>query len=229
LISVIIPLLSEGSEHLPLVETLSRSPQVREILLVEANDDLGENALPSGESAKVRVLRAPRGRALQMNAGAAEASSPIFLFLHADSRLRIEALDEVVESLSRPGPAAVAFRLTYREPSRFLRTLAWCGNTIGSFHPFALGDQGLAIRRQAFIDHGGFPELPILEDWYMVRSLRKNGGFRLLGSVCATSGRRFLQNGPLRQLLRNASILLRAGAGEDLESLADAYRWKRRR
>ena len=168
MISVVIPLLSEGSEHLPLVEILASSPHVDEIVLVEAADDPGDNARPSDDSGKIRFLTAHRGRARQMNAGAAEASSPILLFLHADSRLRLEALEELQERFGRSESAAFAFRHAYREPSRLLQGMARIGNIVGSFNPYALGDQGLAVGRQSFQDHGGFPDIPILEDWYMV-------------------------------------------------------------
>jgi glycosyltransferase involved in cell wall biosynthesis len=203
---------------------LESSPLIHEILLVEAEDDPIGNARPLMPTLKACILSASRGRARQMNAGAAAATAPIILFLHADCRLGPEAIEEIGHRLTGPGPAGVAFRLAFRESVPILRIMAWCSRLLGGFHPFAFGDQGLAVRRDAFHFHGGFPDVPIFEDVLMVRALRRDGGFRLLRSECATSGRRFLDNGCLRQILQNAWMLYRFGAGEDLGSLAEEYR-----
>lgn len=224
-ISAVIPLLGEGREPLPLIETLERCAEVAEILLIESESEpeAGARTPIDARWRKVRVLVEARGRARQMNAGARVASGDILLFLHGDSRLDEAAVAEARAAVSRGATAAAAFRLGYRETRRSLRLLAQAGRWLSRIHPYALGDQGLAIRREAFVRLGGFPDVPILEDWLFLRALRRRTGFRILRSTCATSGRRFLRRGPLRQLLQNARILYRYGEGEDLAILAAEY------
>ncbi len=222
-ISVIIPVLSEGAEPVPLIETMEEVPVVRETIVVAACDDPGPHLPISADWRKVQVLRSEQGRARQMNAGARAAHCPYLLFLHADSRLDSSAPSQVAEALSSGAATAVSFRLAYREPVLSLRLLTLCGRLLSSIHPFALGDQGLGVRRGPFLQRGGFPDVPILEDWILVRKFRKDGGIKILHAECRTSGRRFLRTGVLRQLIRNARILYRYGSGGDPSDLAELY------
>lgn len=218
-----MPVWREGAEPFRLLDRLEEIEEVGEVWLVGAPDDPEPTAIDPARWPKVRAFVAPRGRASQMNAGARRAGAEFLLFLHADSRIHPAAPRAAVQALQGRSPTAAAFRLAYREPRWSLRCLAWLGRALGALVPFALGDQGLAIRRDRFFELGGFPEVPILEDWIFLRRIRADGGIRLLPDECATSGRRFLENGIWRQLLRNARILFRHAEGVSPEELAREY------
>lgn len=216
-----IPLWEEGEGPAELLAQLDRCPCVSEILAVGGRGD------PSGPLiapwSKVRRLETERGRAHQMNEGARSATSGLLLFLHADSWLEPASLELVCEVLSRPGPMACAFPLRFREPGLGLALLGWAGRVLSGFNPYALGDQGLAIRRADFFAVGGFAEVPILEDWILVRKLRSLGRLEILHVPYSTSGRRFLRHGIVRQLWNNMRILYRYAEGEELAALAVEY------
>lgn len=221
---MIIPVHGEGSEPLELLEVLDATPSVGEIWLVEAPGDPSPVPEIDPELRKVRRVSAlHRGRASQMNFGAELASGATLLFLHADCRVAPEAIEQLGAFFSGPGPAAASFRLDFREPGWGLGLLAWVGRLLAFVSPYAFGDQGLAVRRERFLAEGAFPEVPLFEDWIVVRRYRGDGGFCILSASCATSGRRFLRNGVLRQLWRNLTLLYRYADGVPIDELAVEY------
>ena len=160
-----------------------------------------------------------------MNVGAAAASGEILLFLHADCWLEPAGLDEIRSSLAtRPDVVAGAFRQILDHPGWVYRGLEW-GNAARVRWPgWIYGDQGLFVRRSVFESLGGFPDLPLMEDLYFSKSLRKAGRLALLSPHLHVSTRRWEQTGPLRQTLRNWWYILAAHLGTPLEELARRYR-----
>ena len=169
------------------------------------------------------VIDAARGRAAQMNAGAARATGEILLFLHADTRLPDGALDAVRAALADPAVVAGCFRTTFDaggpagRPAfgpvgrRLMRL--WEARLWMRWHRFAFGDRALFARRAAFEAAGGFPDQPIFEDLDAVRALRQRGRFVFLDAAVVTSARRFRRHGALGQQLRNLALWLGWNAG----------------
>lgn len=223
-ISVIVPAWGEGDEPRALVESLETSTEVHEIWLITPIGEPPAGWTRDPSLAKLRLGSARFGRAAQMNEGARRSAGEVLLFLHADCRLGPNAPGAALHALRRRrGRGAVAFRHAFREPSWRLRLLSSLGRLALAVAPYPFGDQGLAVRRTHFFELGGFPEVPILEDWLFARRVRKNGGMRMLDEPCYTSGRRFLRNGIARQTAGNLALLLRFLGGADLETLARAY------
>lgn len=110
-----------------------------------------------------RVLAAPRGRARQMNAGAAAACHGVLLFLHADTRLPPGALDAIERALQR-GAAWGRFDVRIDGRSRGLAVVAALMNLRSRATGIATGDQAIFVRRDAFDAVGGFPDQPLMED-----------------------------------------------------------------
>lgn len=154
---------------------------------------------------RVRCLRAPRGRAAQMNAGARAAEADSLLFLHAYSRLPPDAFSKIARALDRPGVAAGSFCLAFDRDDRWLRLYARVSRINRPL--FTYGDQGLFVRRETFFRVGGFRELPLLEDLEIQDRLRRAGRFVKLPQPVTTSARRFARRGPVRQQLRNVGIV----------------------
>ncbi len=107
-----------------------------------------------------RVISAPRGRALQMNAGAAKAAGDVLLFLHADTRLPADADHVVLKGLEQSGRAWGRFnvRIDGRNPLLFL--VGWLMNVRSRLTGIATGDQAIFVRRDAFHEAGGFRRDP---------------------------------------------------------------------
>lgn len=154
----------------------------------------------------VRRVRAAKGRAAQMNAGAAGATEDILLFLHADTFLPPDAFRLIAEALADPKVASGSFCLAFDREDPWLRTYSWFSRINRPL--FTYGDQALFVRRELFWQIGGFRELPILEDVEIQGRLRRCGRFVKLSQPAVTSARRFVRCGPVRQQILNTWIVL---------------------
>ncbi len=220
-VSIIIPVLQE---EVRVAECVARARALGpvEVIVVDGGSSDRTRMLASNAD---QVLSSPRGRATQMNAGAAAASGEVLLFLHADCWLEPAGLLEIQSTLfTRPDVVAGGFRQILDHPGWVYRGLEW-GNASRVHWPgWIYGDQGLFARRSVFETLGGFPNLPLMEDLYFSKQLRTAGGLALLGRHLHVSTRRWEQTGPLRQTLRNWRFILAAHFGTPLDELVKRYR-----
>jgi rSAM/selenodomain-associated transferase 2/rSAM/selenodomain-associated transferase 1 len=221
-LGVVIPTLNE-EDHLPLIlDDLARLPLPHRVLVADGGSRDG--SLEAARQGGAWVVEAPRGRARQMNAGAALLETPWLLFLHADSRIPEPTAHALATWLADPPPAEAAhfaFRLDGNGWSwRFLEA----GQRIReALSGLAYGDQGLLVSRQRFAAVGGFPDIPLMEDVEMVRRLRRGPGLDRIPAPLPTSTRRYRSEGWVRAWLRNASLLLLHHLGASPETLASRY------
>ena len=220
-IAVIVPCLNEANVLRPTLESVAAQEHPLEMIVVDggSTDDTVAIAKEYG-----RVITAARGRASQMNAGAATARSDVLFFLHADTVLPQQALGGVRKILQRSSIDAGAFRLRFDHPTPLLRFYSFC--TRFGIPRLCFGDRGLFVRRGAFAAVGGFPPVPMFEDLELVRKLHERGGFAFLEESVTTSARRFHAAGPLRQQLKNAYLWLSYLAGVDPEGLTEHYPYR---
>lgn len=198
LVSIIIPTYKEAAGIGALLRYLSASAGPAggvELLVVDANspDATAEVARQAG--GRVLVLN-QKGRAAQLNAGAAAAQGHILYFLHADTYPPANFLPAIRQALAT-GAGSGCFRLRFDHPHWFLRANAWF--TRFDVDAFRFGDQSLFTRREVFLQAGGFrEELLLLEDQEIVTRLRRHGAFRVLPQAVVTSARKYLENGVFR-------------------------------
>ena len=220
-LTVIVPALNEG-EQLSLTLKHATSSQPVEIILADGGS--GDDTLRIARSHGANVVNGAMGRARQMNAGAAVAGGETLLFLHADTLLPTDYRDQVLAALRQPEVVGGAFRFKVRDrfPGRWfvesttdLRTRFW---------QMPYGDQALFVRRWVFDAVGGFPDLPIMEDYEFVRRLRRLGKLALLDAPALTSGRRWQRLGFLRATLINRAIIIGYRCGVSPARLASLYR-----
>ncbi len=222
LLGVVIPTLDEGAFLPALLEDLSLLPFPHRVVVADGGsvDDTRGAARAGG----ARVVEAPRGRARQMNAGAAVVAGPWLLFLHADSRMPPGTREALTRWLQAPPPARSGhfrFRLEAGTPGRGV--IEGGQRLRERLTGLAYGDQGLLVARDRFQALGGFPDLPLMEDVEMVRRLRRSGGLDPIPAPLVTSGRRYREEGWLRAMARNGSLLLLHGVGVPAERLARRY------
>ncbi len=187
-LSIIVPVWREARIIRPFLHHLRARAPGAEIIVVDGGSDDGTAALAEGWADK--ILSVPRGRAQQMNLGAAASSADVFWFLHADSRVAANAAALIAEALQDPRVVGGCFRLRF--PRR-----GWIYRVSDSFR-FAFGDHGFFCRRDAFKRVGGYPELPLMEDAEFYRALRCIGRMRQLPCEIETSPRRYEKHGPYR-------------------------------
>lgn len=225
-LSVIIPAYREEARIAALLAHVAALPAPDGVEVIVADGDPERStlvAIPSGLTLAlislavvplaVVPLATPKGRARQMNAGAAEARGDILLFLHADTRLPQEAFVLIQAALSDQGICGGAFSLAIEPEEKpagpGLRFIAWAANLRARFTRAPYGDQAIFLRRKVFEAIGGYADVPLMEDLELMSRLRRRGlRIALLGACVATSGRRWEREGLLRCTGRN--LLLRA-------------------
>lgn len=229
-ISVIIPALDEEGCVAEALAALAGHPATVEVLLVDggSRDRTVELAAAAASRAAARgvsfrVLSAPRGRAQQMNAGAAAARAPVLLFLHADTRLPADAVQAVRAALRDPGVVGGGFRHAFRERGPGLRLVSAASNLRARTTGTLYGDQAIFIRAATFRHLGGFRPLPVFEDADLCARMRRVGRTALLRQTVRTSARRFLRGGVLRTSWRMLRMKAAYARGRDPAGLAGDY------
>ena len=142
-----------------------------------------------------------RGRAIQMNAGAAASSGDVLLFLHADTRLPAGWREFVTESIFGRGKAGGRFRFDIAHAKRIYRWIARGTNFRSRFLGITYGDQAIYTTREAFEAVGGYPGIPVFEDARFADRLKQAGGLDWIDEAVLTSARRWERRGPVRTLL----------------------------
>jgi len=223
-VSVVIPALNEAEE---LGRTLSALTASRDVEVIVVDGGSSDATLSIARTAGVRALSARPPRALQMNAGAAAAAGDILLFLHADTRLPVKFQEPVRRALASPRVAAGAFRLGIDAAGWGLRIIERAANWRSRFLQMPYGDQALFLPRDTFWELGGFPVMPIMEDFEFIRRLKRKGRVATVADSVKTSPRRWLQVGIGKTWLINQAIVAAYCLGASTERLAFWYRGNR--
>lgn len=222
-LSIIVPVLNEAALLPGLLEQL-RSFRNRgcEVIVVDGGSD-DESAALAREGG-VACLAAPRGRAAQMNAGAALARGDVLLFLHADTVLPQSADRLVHDALARSGSEWGRFDLRIDGKSRMLPVVAWAINRRSRWTGIATGDQALFVGRSLFVAIGGFPRQPLMEDVELCKRLRRRCRPACIATKVTTSGRRWDLQGAWPTMMRMWWLRLAYWFGVPAERLARYYR-----
>ena len=221
-LSVVIPVLDEA---VGIGATLQALALLRaaghEVIVADGGSSDGTAAL--AEPGADRVIAAPRGRARQMNAGAAVAQGEVLLFLHADTVLPPGA-DRLIQQAMADGAVWGRFDVGIRGRSRWFPVIAALMNTRSRLTGIATGDQAIFVRREAFLQLGGYADQPLMEDIELSRRLRGQAAPACLRERAWTSGRRWEQRGVWPTIVLMWRLRWRYWRGESPEALARAYR-----
>jgi rSAM/selenodomain-associated transferase 2/rSAM/selenodomain-associated transferase 1 len=205
LISIIIPTLNEEENIAECLASTQNGSNVERIVVDGGSRDRTvEIALACG----ARVITSPAGRARQMNAGAKAASGDQLIFLHADTRLPEKFDGCIREILARPGIAAGAFEFRLDMSSRGLQIIERVANWRSRRLQMPYGDQAIFIRSALFRDIGGFPDMPIMEDFEFIRRLQKRGYIHTAPHPAITSARRWTMLGLWKTTLINELVVV---------------------
>ncbi len=221
-LSIIIPTLDEAAA---IEATLLNLQPLRcrgaELVLADggSSDGTPERAAPWVDV----FVTSSRGRAAQMNAGAARARADRLLFLHADTQLPPHADAEVLRALEG-GACWGRFDVRIEGRHRMLRVVAMAMNLRSRLSGIATGDQAIFVSRDAFRQVGGFPGQALMEDIELSRRLKRLGRPACLRARVCTSGRRWEQRGVWRTIALMWRLRWRYWRGEPAERLAEDYR-----
>jgi len=172
----------------------------------------------------VQILTCTSGRSGQVNMGAEHASGKILLFLHADTRLPEHWSEQVRVALDLPGVCAGAFRFGLDAEGLRFRIVERLTRFRSEKLQMPYGDQGLFVKKKIFNAVGGFPAIPIMEDFELVRRLKRLGRIHTLPAGATTSARRWKDLGVLRTTAINQIVIAGYFLGVPLETLKRIYR-----
>jgi len=217
----VIPVLNEAAGVVRCLEALAPlRARGHEVVVVDGGSDDGTPEL--ARALADRVLTAPRGRALQMNAGAGVASGASLLFLHVDVRLPQGADRMLLEALAARSWGRFDVRLD--SPRALLRLVGTMMNLRSRLTGIATGDQAIFVRREAFESVGGYPGIPLMEDVELSVRLRRLGAPACLRARALVSARRWEARGALRTVALMWRLRLAYFFGADPGRLAERYR-----
>jgi rSAM/selenodomain-associated transferase 2 len=221
-LSIVVPALNEAACIRACLERLQPlRAHGAEIVVADGGsvDATRELAEPLAD----RVVESPRGRALQMNAGARASRGDVLLFLHADTLLPEGALAAILAGLEHGGAAWGRFDVTITGNNPMLKVVAYFMNLRSRLTGIATGDQAIFARRAAFERCGGFPAIPLMEDVAICKALKRVGPPLCLRERVATSGRRWEERGTLRTIVLMWRLRLAYALGADPRNLARRY------
>ena len=220
-LSIIIPALNEaGGIETMLTQLQALRAQGHEVILVDGGsvDATVALATPLADC----TLSATRGRAAQMNAGAAVARAEVLWFLHADTQITMHSAHCIIRAL-RAGEGWGRFDIRLSGTQPLLRVVESLINWRSRLSGIATGDQGLFVSRALFEQVGGFPDLPLMEDVELSKRLKRIAPPHCLREVVQTSSRRWEQRGVMRTILLMWSLRLAHYFGVPAERLASHY------
>jgi len=222
-LSIILPVLDEGERIAATLDGLSDMRALgTEVIVVDGGSR--DATIQRARLRADRVLSAPRGRALQMNAGAAKATGDVLLFLHADTKLPRDADHIVLYGLERSGCAWGRFDVKIDGRSPLLVVVGWLMNLRSRITGIATGDQAIFAKRDAFEAAGGFPEIGLMEDIALSKRLKRASRPFCVFERVITSGRRWERRGVLRTIVLMWWLRLRYFLGAHPDQLARLYR-----
>jgi len=226
-IAVIIPVLNE-QDALPVLLPALMQLGFEEIIVVDGGSrdrtmEVARTMLVSTSDSYYRIVSAPCGRALQMNAGAALATSDILMFLHADTQLPHNARNVVGHTMIEQRCVGGRFDVEFPRDTGFAWMVSRLMNLRSRWSGISTGDQTIFVRRSVFEQMGGFADIPLMEDIEFSRRLKRLGTISPLRDKVTTSFRRWEQHGPLRTIVRMWTIRLLYWLGWDPRRLQQYY------
>lgn len=219
-ITIVLPVYNESKTIDTMLAQLDTLPGNWEILFADggSQDDTCEKI-----GSRYRVLNSPKGRANQMNHGAANASADVIWFLHCDSQIPTDAHDQISRAVAR-GKQWGCFHIGFDYDGPFMGCNTFFSNRRAK-KGIAFGDQGIWVKREIFESIGGFPDLPIMEDYEFSLRMQKSGiPICQLDSTIITSGRRYKNTFPPVIMWQMFYLRCLYRKGTDIQEIARRYR-----
>lgn len=206
MISIIIPTYNEQDKIGHLLQTIANKiGEELEVVVSDGGSTDRTTDIVNGFE-KVKLVKSEKGRALQFNNGVKESKGNILFFIHADSELPNQWENKIQNALAQKKCIAGTFYVRFDKEGLMYRLYTRLSKIEKSI--FTYGDQGLFVKQEEFNKINGYPLLPIMEDYEIIKSLKKQGMVSKLDTPIITSSRKFVKNGVIFQQLKNIVIVL---------------------
>lgn len=199
-LSIVIPVLDEARNLEALLPALESACPGAEVVVVDGGSEDGTPEVIA-RFPWVTLVGSPRGRARQMNAGAAAARGDVLLFLHADTRLPTGAAAAVLAALDDPAIVGGRFDVAFDNTRPAFRMIAALMNLRSRLSGICTGDQAIFVKRRTFEALGGYPDIPLMEDIELTRRLKRAGRLACLRERLVTSARKWEREGIIRTIV----------------------------
>ena len=219
-ISIIIPIYNEEKTIEAFLKTLEPVKEKAELIFVDGgSSDRTLALIPETYT----VLHGPKGRAKQMNLGAENSGGSVLFFLHCDSEIPKDAIEQIEAVMERYSVGC--FGIAFHSKNIWMKCCQAISNHRIKDRKVMFGDQGIFIRRSLFFEIGGFPELPIMEDYQFSLTLKEMGvKIGIAKKRIYTSDRRFAEGGRLRVMWKMNRLRAMYRKGVDIEEISGLYR-----
>jgi rSAM/selenodomain-associated transferase 2 len=205
MISIIIPTLNEEAVIAKTISYVQEQKGNWEIIVSDGGSE--DKTLEIVKSfQEIKIIRATKGRASQMNEGARFAKGDILLFLHADTFLLPLAIEKINDAMKNSSIIGGSFFLIFdvdNFPFRIYSFFSKINHLL-----FTYGDQAIFVRKMVFEDLNGYKNIALMEDVEIQQRLRKKGEFIKLNQPVITSSRRFIRKGVIVQQLQNMVLVI---------------------
>jgi rSAM/selenodomain-associated transferase 2/rSAM/selenodomain-associated transferase 1 len=212
------------------IDSLVKLKGDHSIEIIVVDGDPGSSTIQCINHPTVNTMTTLKGRAIQMNKGAAKASGDILLFLHADTKLPEKGFDKIKAVMETGKYVAGAFNYDIDSQNLFLRFIYYTSYLRSKISRIAYGDQAIFIRKDYFEKIGGYPEIPIMEEVELMKKIKKNKDkIYILKDGVKTSARRYEEEGIIHGWLRNHRMRILYFFGVSPERLVKYYPDTRRK
>lgn len=223
MISIITPVLNEEGTLPGYLSHIDGLAGDFEVIVVDggSSDGTFRDATAAASTLRHRfsLLSSPKGRGVQMNAGAEQAAGSILLFLHADCRIPHDSLQVIEQACAEAAVIGGGFSHSFDSTDPFLRLTSFAGNILARRRGIFFGDFGIFIEREAFFRIGGYEPLLYLEDFAFSRAARRYGRLVRIDRTIRASPRRYAAVGKYRLSALYLLVLLLNAVGIRPESL----------
>lgn len=219
MISIIVPVYKDEAALKNFLAQKHKLKGDYELLFVITEED--ENLIE--KYSDERILLAPKGRASQMNYGAKKSVGEILLFLHADSTIEDNILDEVQNGIkiSPAGCLKIYFDLDHP----LMKICGYMSRFRVRRRNIAFGDQGMFLTRELFEKIGGYREIPLMEDYQLSMDIKDLGiKIRQCDSKIITRSIRYEKGGMLKTMYKMQKYQHMYRKGVSPEEIAERYR-----
>jgi len=223
--SIIVPVLNEAGRineligHVCAIDTAGNA----EIIVIDG--DRSGSTIKALRDNKVVKAVSSRGRARQMNYGAALASGTILVFLHADTLLPKNAFAYIAEAMRDQLVVGGAFDLGLDTKRRIFRITEQYVSFRTRVTRIPFGDQAIFLRKEYFKTIGGYQDIPLMEDVEIMSRIKKRRDrICIIPEKVRTSPRRWEEEGILYCTVRNMTLQILFAMGVSPERLVAWYK-----